>query len=604
MAPLTIQEITEAFKEVLANAGIIVDEVRSGGMQRVGTIGKERGKDGAYVFHSDHPASGWYMNYRTGESSNWTAATTRQLTSEEQTILRSRIENDKKQREAETVRRHAEAREKSQALRERLPRALNDHPYLQAKGVSVVDGIYNDDEKLVVFLQDDNGQIHSYQRIYPNGDKRFLSGGRKQGCFFPIQGNDGPLYIVEGVATGLSVHEATGAEVWCAFDCGNLKAVAESARKKHPSREIVIAGDNDLKTDGNPGKVKAEEAAFAIGALCVVPFFEDRPDLSDFNDLHMLSGLQAVKDRLVAAVKVNNSPIHSCNIEEFLSMNIPEREMILAPVIQTQGLAMLYAERGCGKTFLALYMALCVAAGCRCLGNSWFAPKARKVLYVDGEMAAREMQKRMSQLCLGLPFGMVDKEKFQIITPDLQDEPMPNLASPEGQAMIEANLHGVNLLVLDNLSTLCSGGEENKAESWQPIQDWLLRLRRKGVAVLMVHHSNKNGSQRGTSKREDTLDTSIRLNRPADYEPEQGAKAEVHIMKGRGIVGEDAKPFIVELTQTPDGGLTWAVSSLEDALLEQIKELLDAGNNQREVADALGISQSKVCRLNKQIEVA
>jgi hypothetical protein len=63
------------------------------------------------------------------------------------------------------------------------------------------------------------------------------------------------------------------------------------------------------------------------------------------------------------------------------------------------------------------------------------------------------------------------------------------------------------------------------------MQNWLLRLRRKGIAVLLVHHAGVNGRQRGTSRREDALDTVIALRRAADYSPEQGARFEIHIEK-------------------------------------------------------------------------
>src|SRR3712207_8895249 len=57
----------------------------------------------------------------------------------------------------------------------------------------------------------------------------------------------------------------------------------------------------------------------------------------------------------------------------------------------------------------------------------------------------------------------------------------------------------------------------------------------------LIHHAGKGGQQRGTSRREDALDTVIALRRPADYEPEQGARLEVHLEKARGVAGLDRK---------------------------------------------------------------
>ena len=122
-----------------------------------------------------------------------------------------------------------------------------------------------------------------------------------------------------------------------------------------------------------------------------------------------------------------------------------------------------------------------------------------------------------------------------------------NFASPKVQDELDPLLDGVELLVLDNLSSLTSVIRDNDAESWNPIQEWLLRLRRRGVSVLIVHHAGKGGEQRGTSRREDVLDTSISLRRPSDYIPTEGAKFEVHFEKARGIHGDKAKPFEAKL---------------------------------------------------------
>ena len=100
---------------------------------------------------------------------------------------------------------------------------------------------------------------------------------------------------------------------------------------------------------------------------------------------------------------------------------------------------------------------------------------------------------------------------------------------------MEAELDGVELVVFDNLSTLVSAGRENDAESWDAMQAWLLHLRRRGVSVLMIHHAGRGDNARGTSKREDVLDTVIHLKRPEDYMTTEGARFEVHLTKARGV---------------------------------------------------------------------
>jgi hypothetical protein len=61
---------------------------------------------------------------------------------------------------------------------------------------------------------------------------------------------------------------------------------------------------------------------------------------------------------------------------------------------------------------------------------------------------------------------------------------------------------------------------ENEGESWVPMATWALARRREGRSVVFVHHAGKSGQQRGSSRREDLLDTVICLKHPSDYMPE------------------------------------------------------------------------------------
>ena len=198
----------------------------------------------------------------------------------------------------------------------------------------------------------------------------------------------------------------------------------------------------------------------------------------------------------------------AANASDFLTTQFPPREMVLSPILPSQGLAMLYSRRGVGKTYLTLGIAHAVARGGSFL--RWSAPRPRRVLFVDGELPAPVLQQRLRAIVAGLPDteqALPNPDSLKIITPDLQRGAMPDIATPRRQAMIESLLNGGDLLVLDNLSCLARSGKENEGESWMPVQDWALRLRQQGVCVLFLHHAGKGGQQRGTSRREDLLDT-------------------------------------------------------------------------------------------------
>lgn len=178
--------------------------------------------------------------------------------------------------------------------------------------------------------------------------------------------------------------------------------------------------------------------------------------------------------------------------DEFLESQFPPRQMVMSPILPQQGLAMLYSRRGVGKTYLALGIAHAVARGGTFL--RWSAARPRRVLFVDGELPAPVLQQRLKAIISGLPASepaLPGPEYLSIVTPDLQNSPMPDLSTPQGQAMVEQGLAGGDLLVLDNLSCLCRSGKENEGESWLPVQDWALRLRQQGLSVLFVYHAGK-----------------------------------------------------------------------------------------------------------------
>jgi putative DNA primase/helicase len=221
------------------------------------------------------------------------------------------------------------------------------------------------------------------------------------------------------------------------------------------------------------------------------------------------------------------------------------------------------------------------------------------VLYVDGELPAPTVRDRSAMILAGIEEGEPATDMLKIITPDFQNRPMPDLATREGQRLLEPSLDGVELLVLDNLSALCRNGNENEGEAWLPVQEWALDLRRRGMSVLFVHHAGKNKAQRGTSRREDLLDTVITLKHPADYSPDEGLRCEIHFEKTRSMLGAAAKPFEARMDSGEDRRAVWTCRDLEDTKAEKAHELFSAGLSVREVAEELGISKSQAGRLRR-----
>ncbi len=275
---------------------------------------------------------------------------------------------------------------------------------------------------------------------------------------------------------------------------------------------------------------------------------------------------------------------------EFVAADLPERPPLLDPILSSNSLALLYGPRGLGKSFLALGIAWAAAAGTSFLG--WRASRPHRVLYVDGEMAAGDLKRRL--LLFGAP-----PDTLEIMQADRQAGGLPDLGCVEGLCRLMASWGMPELVVLDNLSSLAgvTGGDFG---GWTDLQRFLIKQRQLGRALLLVHHANKKGEQRGTSRREDVLDIVMALRRPADYRPRQGARFEIHFEKTRGLYGEATEPIEARLETDVQGVARWSWRAAGQSNLERVAGLLKAGLSAARAARLLGLSRSRGYQLRDE----
>jgi len=319
---------------------------------------------------------------------------------------------------------------------------------------------------------------------------------------------------------------------------------------------------------------------------------------NDWNDAY-LRGLEKI--RLADApwstraddYREGPPPLKPVSLQELLEMELKARESILDGLLHDRSVIMAFAWRGVGKTWFALGASYAISTGGTFL--RWKAAKGRRVLYIDGEMPAIGLRERMEPIVAASNGKLPEEGYFRFLPADLHELGLPNLATEEGQAAVDKIIGDAEVVVFDNVSTLFISGRENDAESWLPVQAWLLKLRRAGKAVLIVHHAGKGKAQRGTSRREDILDVVLNLRSPSDYEPSQGARFLVHFEKARGLNGKETEPFEAKL-ETRDGKAVWSMQSLEEAERTEIIDLQKEGKSVREIAKELGMSKSAVQR--------
>ena len=290
----------QAFIQAMQEAGIDFRGplIADGQIHRFPT-GKKDHRDGWYVFDGLAGAFGdWSQDiqgkWSAGQehSSSYNGAANKD-TLQRQIVGTSRIaeqETHQKQDEASLT-----ALEKWNSFSE-----TGSSPYLVTKKVEAF-GVQFEGDVLVVPLRDIEGKLWSLQFIHASGTKRFLPGGRKKGCFHLIGTIElgKPIYVTEGYATGASVHMAIQQSVVVAFDAGNLEPVIADLRHAYPKSQIIIAGDDDRWGNTNTGREKAGDVAQQYNCLLAHPCFQNTGSKpTDFNDLHVLEGLEAVKAQI------------------------------------------------------------------------------------------------------------------------------------------------------------------------------------------------------------------------------------------------------------------------------------------------------------------
>lgn len=245
------------------------------------------------------------------------------------------------------------------------------------------------------------------------------------------------------------------------------------------------------------------------------------------------------------------------------------RGNMAATVIAERDYAMIFAERGAGKTMWELGQGLAIAAGGTHANT--FAPAPRRVLLVEGEMPLSDMKGRIASFML----GMNDEQRanveanFRLLSWEHCPDGIPSLAGEAGQQFIDLAIAEFDpaIVYLDNISCLAGAAAENDENEWAQIGAWS-KSHRKDRAFVWVHHAGRNGKARGTSKREDPMDWVLFLRKPIGYTAQDGACFEAIFSKTRGRTGEavESKTFRLHNDDTDLGRIcTWNEIGREEA---------------------------------------
>ena len=306
------------FAEVLRSIGGIVEgehPIMDGEAHRLRTEKDKRGEAAIfYRAYLDGVSNGYAENNRTKEVKRWKARG-QGLSAEQRNELSADLEKKRYERHRQEQERfETTANRLSDELRA-LPSGVGKTRYHEAKGIEPLEGAPVRNGDLLVPGYDVEGKLWTVQYIKEDGTKRFAKDSRKHGCFHVVDAATAAeglqklaispvIAIAEGYATATTVAKYGNVPAVAAFDSGNLLAVATALHQRWPDKGIVLAGDDDHKLENNPGRVKALEAALAVGGAAVLPNLtteQREKGMTDLNDLALENGGLA-KQQLEQAV--------------------------------------------------------------------------------------------------------------------------------------------------------------------------------------------------------------------------------------------------------------------------------------------------------------
>ncbi len=301
--------------------------------------------------------------------------------------------------------------------------------------------------------------------------------------------------------------------------------------------------------------------------------------------------VQANKNWTIA---LNESVVTSSELHE---LKLIPRKKLLGDWFCEGDLGFIFAFRGVGKTWLALAIAQALSTGGK-LGD-WQTCAPVKILYIDGEMPPDLMRSR----CKGLDAG---NDNLQFLNHEILFERSGKVLNITNREIQEALTEmciggGVKVLFLDNLSTLASGMRENEADSWELVNSWLLDLRRRKIAVVIVHHAGRSGEMRGTSKREDNVFWIIALDdAKKDADDKRGARFISRFTKPSRNTQEDVPTYEWHFVTNGATGIVSIGCKLAQTMDVFLGLIEDGVTECGQIAQEMKTSPATVSRLAKR----
>ena len=468
---------------------------------------------------------GAYGNWRRGLSEVWCSKSKQAFTDSERKTYAASLAKARVQRDEAKRKMYEEVKIRAQKLIVSTRDATMDNAYVKRKGIRPFGcKVLGNTDTLVVPICDggdeqDNPIVVNLQFISPDSSKKYMSGGKKKGCYNLIGNPNSEIIVIcEGFATAASIAQATGFKVIIAFDAGNLLNVTQRiAKSKKPDQTIIVAADNDAWSDTNVGVQKALEAAKAIHAHMAIPDFSNC-DVSqkptDFNDLHQLVGLEEVARQINAVLNqppptdaklLAQSPIDerqhraaNPNGVDIISLDQVKMEPIdwlIQNWLPAGKLTLLAGQAGTGKTQLAISIAAMLSSG-SALPDGTISPLLNTLMWSGEDDISTVITPRFKA-------ASAQMHRIHLIqgVTELNGQSRPfDFASDLSDLKAKAEQIGdIGLVIIDPIVSVVAG-DSNKASDvragLQPIVDMAQEL---NCAVIGITHYRKSSNSQNVS---------------------------------------------------------------------------------------------------------
>jgi len=263
-------------------------------------------------------------------------------------------------------------------------------------------------------------------------------------------------------------------------------------------------------------------------------------------------------------------------------------------LIPKQGFVVLASISGEKKTWLALEMAKSIAAGQNFLNESRFKTEGANVLYINGENAESEMQRRGRQL----NFDQQSKA-FKLFISSTDNL---NLNKDDGAIWLKSYIqyYKIEVVFIDTFIATAGGLKEDKSDEVRQFFNKFNALKNLGVVIIWLMHMRKPTNFEGRIPKKEQLLGS--QDKTASIEvllmiSSNAGSEEIDVFQRKNRLSVEIRPFKLSMKDSTDeGGLRRTYINYEGELeesenkKEQAKELIlgileSEGRNTNQILD-------------------